>query len=163
MPALVGGLVATIVMSALMAASWAMNLTEMPPMPLFVGGMMSEKPGRARAIGLMVHYLVMGTVVFGLIYGWLFALFDSASALTGGLVGLGHGIVVGLMMAMMSSIHPRIADTPGTHETQSPRAPLRFSDPRVFGVGWGAMTPVGLVVGHFVYGVVLALVYSWLV
>ncbi len=35
LPALAAGLLATIVMSALMAASWAMKLTEMPAMPLF--------------------------------------------------------------------------------------------------------------------------------
>ena len=125
---------------------------------------MASEPGRARALGLIAHYLVMGTVVFGLIYGWLFALLDSASVLTGGLLGLFHGVLVGLMMAMMSLIHPRVADEPGPQEPESPReeSPLRFSDPRWFGVGWGVMTPLGLVVGHLVYGVVLALVYSGL-
>lgn len=36
-----------------------------------------------------VHYLVMGTLVFGLLYVWLFSLLDSAFWVTGGLIGLG--------------------------------------------------------------------------
>jgi hypothetical protein len=32
----------------------------------------------------------------------------------------------------------------------------------VLGKNWGAMTPAGLVMGHAVYGLVAALVYSWI-
>lgn len=163
-PALVAGLVATVVMSALMAASRAMNLTEMPAMPLFIGGMMAPDPGRAKAVGAVIHYLVMGTLVFGLLYVWLFSLLDSASWVTGGLIGLAHGVLVGMMMPLMSSMHPRIGTGVGNQTDQSGDASrLEFSDPGWFGVGWGRMTPMGLVVGHVVYGVVFALMYSVLV
>jgi hypothetical protein len=40
---------------------------------------------------------------------------------------------------------------------------VTISAPALFGTGWGAMTPTGVLVGHAVYGVVLAVVYNLLV
>ncbi len=165
-PALIAGLVATIVMSMLMAMARAMNMTEMPGMPLFIGAMMSSNPNTARMMGLVIHYLVMGTIVFGLIYAWLFSLIGSGGWLTGGLIGLAHGVVVGLMMPMMATVHPRVSRQPatvGAPAVQLDGEGVEFSNPGMFGANWGGMTPVGLVAGHVVYGIVLALVYSALV
>lgn len=165
LPALVAGLAATIVMSTMMIAAAKMGLTSMPPMTILMGSMMSGEPDRARLLGTMLHYLVMGTVVFGLAYAALFTAFDSASALTGGLIGAVHGLVVGGMaMPMMPAIHPRMSvargDGPVASEEQGQ---VTLSAPGFFGVRWGAMTPVGIVLGHVVYGLIAALIYAALV
>ena len=168
--ALVAGLVATIVMSAMMKMATAAGLTQMPPMPLVTGAMLSGDRNTALKLGSVIHYLLMGTVVFGIVYAGVFATVGNASLLTGALIGLAHGVVVGAMaMPMMPAMHPRMgavaqpvgvgAATAAAHDTDE----VHLSAPGFFGVRWGAMTPVGLVVGHVVYGLVAALVYQALV
>lgn len=164
--ALIAGFVATIVMSMLMAMARGMNMTEMPGMPLFTGSMMSPNPNTARIMGLVIHYLMMGTIVFGLIYAWLFSVLGSGGWLTGGLIGLIHGVAFGLMMPMMAMVHPRVSRQPGTVGAPAVRLDgegVEISNPGMFGVNWGGMTPAGVVVAHAVYGLVLGLVYSALV
>ena len=165
LPALFAGLAATIVMTAMMTVSAKMGLTRMPSMTLVMGSMMSADSDRAGRIGMMLHYIVMGTVAFGLAYAALFTAFDSTSAATGALIGAVHGLIVGGMaLPMMSAIHPRMsaatADGPLVTEEEGKVA---LTTPGFFGVRWGAMTPVGLIVGHVVYGLVAALIYTALV
>lgn len=74
--ALVAGFAGTVVMSLLMNGAKAAGMTNMPPMPLVTGSMMSGDRKKATAIGAMVHFVVMGTVVFGLAYAALFTAFD---------------------------------------------------------------------------------------
>ncbi len=162
LPALVAGLAATIVMTVMMTAAAKLSITRMPPMTLVMGSMMSADSDRARRLGTMLHYVVMGTVVFGLAYAALFTAFDSASAVTGVLIGAVHGLIVGGMaMPMMPAIHPRMSgatsDGPVVTEEQGQ---LALTSPGFFGVRWGAMTPVGLLVGHLAFGLVLALIYT---
>ena len=166
LPALVAGLIGTVVMSATMQMAASMGLTRMPAMHLVTGAMMSGDKATASRIGIMVHYIVMGTVVFGLAYAALFAAFDDASVRTGALLGLGHGLIVGLMaMPMMPVMHPRMSSSPAGPTASTVTVDggqLALSAPGLFGAKWGGMTPVGLIVGHILYGVVVALVYSWL-
>ncbi len=110
-PALLGGLVGTVAMSAVMMAGRGMGMTRMD-MPLMIGGMVTADETKARRLGLAIHILMMGTVVFGIAYGLLFAAFDSDTALTGLLIGAIHGLLFGLMvLPMMGSIHPRMRAT----------------------------------------------------
>ncbi len=46
--------------------------------------------------------------MFGLAYAALFVVLDDAGALTGTLIGLVHGVVAGIAMAGMGSMHPRM-------------------------------------------------------
>lgn len=168
--ALAAGFVATLVMTAMMTMAKAAGMTDMPPMPLVMGSMMSGDRGRAMAMGAMAHYLVMGTVVFGIGYGLMFAGLDESSWWIGGLVGIAHGLVVGLVfMPMMPLMHPRMTSelvdigaaarrtTVGTQDRG-----IELVPPGLLGRNWGGMTPAGLLMGHAVYGLVLALVYGWI-
>jgi hypothetical protein len=164
-PALIAGFLATVVMTAMMTAASRMGLTNMPPMTLVMGSMMSGESDRARRIGMMLHYIVMGTVAFGLAYAALITAFDSASALTGVLIGAVQGVVVGGMaLPMMPAIHPRMSndlvDGPVVTEDQGE---VKLTAPGFFGTRWGGITPLGLIGGHVVFGLVLALVYAGLV
>lgn len=160
--ALVGGFVATAAMTMMMRMAGAAGMTQMPPMELVTGSMMTGDEGKAKQLGFFLHWIMMGTVVFGLGYAALFVAFDSASWLLGLGIGVAHGLVVGVVfMPMMPAMHPRMSGgvTPeGTVHMEA--GEVHLSNPGVLGARWGGMTPVGMIMGHAVYGVVLALVYQ---
>ncbi|MEU3199388.1 hypothetical protein [Streptomyces sp. NPDC006996] len=150
-PALLAGLAGTVAMTAAMMMGRVMGMTSMD-IALISGGMLSGDERRARLIGMGIHVVVMGTVVFGLLYAAVFHWFDSASWLVGLVTGLIHGLVVGAMaMPMMAAVHPRMR---GTGDG------FRLDTPGFMGVRYGKGTPMGLLVGHAIYGVVAALVYA---
>lgn len=162
--ALVAGLAATAVMSVMMKMAGAAGMTDMPPMELVTGSMMSGDLGTAQRIGIMVHWGVMGTVVFGIGYALLFTLLDSAGVGVGALIGAAHGAMVGLVfMPMMPAIHPRMSTDIVDGPVRTTGGTVMLAAPGVLGSRWGGMTPVGLLMGHVVYGIVAALVYQALV
>jgi uncharacterized membrane protein YagU involved in acid resistance len=131
-------------------------------MPVVMGTMMTGDADRAKKLGVMIHYLVMGTVVFGVIYAVLFRAFDSASWIVGVAIGAAHGFIVGAMaMPMMPALHPRMtasaADAPAFEVVDGN---VELSEPGFFGVSWGSMTPIGIIMGHAVFGLIAALVYG---
>ncbi len=163
--ALVAGLAGTIAMTAMMRGATAMGMTNMPSMTLIQGTMFTDDPDKANRIGVATHVVMMGTIVFGIGYALVFSALGEASLLTGALLGLGHGIVAGLAMAMMGSMHPRM--TAPTTATRAEGDVLTVTggettlvEPGIFAKNYGPMTPVGLVIGHVVFGAVVALVYS---
>lgn len=161
--ALLAGLVAALVMTVLMQAATAMGMTRMPAMMLIQGTMITGDRRTANLIGAVTHVIVMGTVVFGLIYAGLFVAFDDASTLTGALIGLVHGLIAGVMMVMMGAMHPRMDPPPASAQAEpvtQTAGGVRLLAPGLFAKNYGAMTPVGLVIGHIVYGLVVALVYN---
>jgi hypothetical protein len=87
--AVIAGLLATIVMSLMMNGAKAAGMSDMPPMPLIMGTMMTT------GVGMLVHFVVMGAVVFGIVYAALFNAFDSSAWWVRGLIGLIHGLIVG--------------------------------------------------------------------
>jgi uncharacterized membrane protein YagU involved in acid resistance len=163
LPALVAGLAGVAVMSLAMMIAGRMGMTDMPPMPMVLGSMMTGDPKTARNYGLMLHYILMGAIVFGLGYAAVFTLLDSAAALTGLVVGLIHGVVFGAMMLpMMPKIHPRMEDVDGVPMDVS-SGTVKLTAPGMFGTQWGSMTPVGVVLVHALYGVIVAIVYTALI
>lgn len=167
--ALIGGFIGTLVMTAMMMASKKAGMSDMPPMPLVMGSMMSGDRKKAMAIGGVIHLIVMGTIVFGIAYGLLFTAFDNDAWWVGALIGAVHGIVVGaVFMPMMPSMHPRMSENlvgagaRGASQTVATdaNADVEVAAPGMMGSSWGGMTPVGLVMGHVVYGIVVALLYT---
>lgn len=160
--ALIAGLAGTIVMTVLMQAAAAMGMTRMPSMPLIQGTMITGDTTKAKQIGFITHVIVMGTIVFGLVYAGLFAAFNDAGAGTGILVGLIHGIVAGVVTVMMGTMHPRMAPPPVADDEVVTTAggEVQLVEPGLFAKNYGPMTPLGLLVGHIAYGLVVALVYS---
>ncbi len=163
--ALVAGLAGTIAMTAMMRGASAMGVTNMPSMTLIQGTMLTDDVDQANRIGFVTHVVLMGSIVFGIGYAAIFTAIGSASVVTGALIGLGHGIVAGVAMAMMGSVHPRMT-APATI-TRSEGAVLTVTgsettlvEPGIFARNYGPMTPVGLVMGHVVFGLVAALVYG---
>jgi hypothetical protein len=161
--ALVAGFVATIAMTVVMGFAKARGLTRMPSFELMMGSVLSPEPEQARKAGVLIHYGVMGTLVFGVGYGAVFAMLDSATWLDGLIVGLIHGFVVGMLfLPAMPALHPRVE--PALAGAGGPVVRARdgvwLKPPGVLGKDWGDGTPAGVVAGHVVYGMVAALVYG---
>lgn len=70
--ALIAGFVGTVVMSLLMNASKAAGMTDMPRMPFVMGSMVSGEHKTAMGIGAVLHFIVMGHAVFGLVVALLY-------------------------------------------------------------------------------------------
>lgn len=120
----------------------------MPKMDIvsLLGSMFSAKSNQA--LGWMMH-LMMG-VVFALIYAFLWSNGIGAATWTSGLVfGAIHWLIVGMVMAMIPMMHAGIKSgavpVPGMWMT---------------GNGGGLMAFMGGLVGHMVFGAVVALVYA---
>ncbi|MBK9123967.1 MAG: hypothetical protein IPM16_12755 [Chloroflexi bacterium] len=145
--ALFGGVIATVAMTALMAAAPMMGLPKMD-MPGLLGSMFGA-PG-SRLMGLAMHFM-MGAV-FGVVYAVLFNLVVGANPLPlGALFGTVHWIVAGTMVGMMPAMHAGIKSG-------------RVQAPGFFMMNFGgAMGFMGGLLGHVVFGIVFALAYQVLV
>ena len=155
--ALQAGFVGTLAMSLLMSMARAMGMTRMPSFEVLNGAMVSRDARTAEPMGAFVHWIVMGTVVFGIMYALLFQVF-TPPWLAGLIIGIVHGLIVGVVaMPMMPMVHP--AMRPATAGGEG----LHIDAPGVLGKNWGPTTPLGVIVGHAVYGLVVGTVYGVLV
>jgi hypothetical protein len=92
--------------------------------------------------------MMMG-VVFAIIYAFLFDLLGvNANWLWGAVFGAIHGVIAGMAFGMMPAMHPRM----GEGEVLAPPGP--------FGKNYGTMVPIGVLVLHVIFGVVVGVLYS---
>lgn len=148
--AIVSGLIGAVSMLAIIYAGRAAGMTSMDLLRTL--GTMVAPASRGSTvwlIGLGLH-LMMGAV-FGLVHVGLLHGFDpssSASAAWLGLVlGAIHGMVVVMVMpVLLTMAHPlvRTRDVP---------------DPGLVMNGFGRLTPVGMVMAHAAFGIVVGAVY----
>lgn len=158
---LVAGFVATVVMTMLMQMGSAMGMTRMN-MAVMLGSMFRRDPDAAGRLGMALHF--MNGLVFGLAYTLVWWALDPApeDAWWIGLIfGAVHSFVAMAMMPVMSGMHPRVRE--GTVAVTSPAREVVLPRFGFGGTGFGAMTPMGILMGHLVFGVVWGLVFWWLV
>ena len=125
--------------------------------------MVTGDASKAKMMGLSTHVLIMGTLVFGSLYAALFVVFDSHAWTTGLLVGVVHGVVAGIVMIMIGAMHPRmepVAALPADTAVTVDDGEVRIAEPGLFAKNYGPMTPMGLLIGHALYGLAAALVYG---
>ncbi len=161
--ALVAGLAGTVAMTAMMQAASAMGVTRMPSMALIQGSMFTGDETAAKRIGTLTHVLMMGTLVFGSAYAVVFTALDDVGVLTGVLVGAAHGVVAGVMMVAMGAMHPRMHPPPVAGDgavVEDVGGEVNLVEPGLFAKNYGPMTPMGLIAGHVVYGLVVVLMYG---
>lgn len=142
--AIVAGLAGTIIISMVMMMAPKMG---MPKMAIWeILGAMFSPEGNV-TLGWVMH-LMMG-VIFGIIYAALWGVgIGSVSAVSGLIFGIVHWLVVGLMMGGMPMMHAGIKA--GT-----------VSVPGVFMFkNGGMMSFMGGLMGHIIFGVVVAVVYG---
>lgn len=136
--AVIAGLVATAVMTLLIYVGPMMGMPKMDMIGM-LGTMFTEDRGQATIIGGVVHFM-MG-ILFALIYAWLWSIGVGAATWLWGLVfGAVHGVLAIVAMPMMLNVHPR-----------PPKMEL------------GPMMVAGIMMGHLVFGLVVALVYAALI
>jgi hypothetical protein len=160
---MLAGFIGTLVMTAMMRTSIAMGMTNMPPMPLVQGAMATDDPRKAKKIGMVTHVLVMGTIVFGIVYAAILAAVGGPGWLVGLIVGLVHGVVTGVFMKMMGATHPRmepVANFSGDETWRHDATGLHLAEPGLFGRNYGSGTPMGLLMAHAVFGLVVGAVYA---
>jgi uncharacterized membrane protein YagU involved in acid resistance len=143
--AVIAGLVGTAVFSMALALGPKMGMPKMD-----IVGMLGTMFGQAnRPLGWMMHFM-MG-IVFALVYAFLWANGILAPTGTGGLAfGVVHWLIVGVIMGLIPMLHLGIrrgeVKAPGVWMTN----------------GGGMMAFVAGLLGHMIFGVVVALVYSLL-
>jgi hypothetical protein len=142
--AIVAGLAGTVVMSMIMAMAPQMG---MPKMAIWeVLGSMFNKEGN-NTLGWVMHFM-MG-VIFALIYAVLWAVGIGSATWVGGLLfGAVHWLIAGLMMGGVPMMHAGV-------KAGTVKAPGVY----MMSAG-GMMAFVGGLIGHAVYGLVVALVYG---
>ena len=142
--AIVAGLVGTVIISMVMMMGPKMGMPKMAIWEM-LGSMFS--PDGNVALGWVMH-LMMG-IIFGIVYADLWAVgIGSATATSGALFGLVHWLMVGVMMGAIPMLHAGIkagsVSTPGVFMLNS----------------GGMMAFMGGLIGHVIFGVVVALVYG---
>ncbi|MFC1878938.1 DUF6789 family protein [Chloroflexota bacterium] len=133
--AIIAGLVGTLVMTIMMVIAPRMGMPKMDIMGM-LGSMFTSEQGSAKMIGAVIHFM-MGAI-FGLIYAFVWSQgIGSATWLWGLIFGAVHTVVIIIMMPIMMKMHPRPPQTDG-----------------------GLMMVVGQLMGHLVFGLVVALTYG---
>jgi hypothetical protein len=144
--AIVAGIVATVVMTALMYMAKAVGMPM--DMPRMLGLMFSgpENSSVVYALGAVMH-LMMG-IVFAVIYALVFEITGAdATWLWGAVLGAIHGGVAGLAFGMMPMMHPRM----GNGQV--------LAAPGMFGKNYAPMMPAGVIMLHMVFGLVVGILY----
>lgn len=141
--AVIGGLIATAVMTAMMTMAPRMGMPRMD-MPGLLGSVFGA-PGN-RMMGLAMHFM-MG-VVFAIIYALLFTVVSDLSVVVLGVIfGIVHWLIAGFMTGMMPMMHQGIksGDVPA---------------PGMYMSSMGVMGFMGGLMGHVVFGLVVGIVYQ---
>ena len=142
--AIVAGLAGTIVMSMILAMAPRMGMPKMDIVGML--GSMFNKDGNTR-LGWGMH--LMNGVIFAIIYAALWGFGVGSAMWVNGLVfGAVHWLIAGLMMGGVPMMHAGVkagtVKAPGLYMTAN----------------GGMMSFVGGLIGHAVYGLVVALVYG---
>lgn len=142
--AIIAGIVGTIVITIVMEMAPKMGMPKMDMVGM-LGAMFS--PESNRTLGMAMH-LMMG-VVFAIIYALLWNLgIGTQGLLWGAIFGIGHWLIAGSMMAGMPMMHAGIKagaiEAPGIFMLKN----------------GGIMAFMGGLMGHIIFGLVVALVYG---
>ena len=141
--AVISGIAGTIAISIVMRMAPMMGMPKMDIVDLL--STMFGKPNSG--LGWMMHTM-MG-VVFALIYAFLWAIgFGTANWLFGLIFGAAHWLVVGVIMAMIPIMHVGIKNG----DVEAPGMWMNNQG--------GVLAFLGGLMGHMVFGLVVALVYG---
>lgn len=147
------GSMATTALTAVMITAQLAGLTRLD-LPLFLGTIVTENPDRARVAGFLIH-LVIGQG-FALGYAGTFATLRLATWWLGLALGLLHGFVaLAVIVPLLAGVHPRM----DSHRA-GPASTAVLEPPGLFGLNYGAQTPVVTVAAHLAYGALLGILLT---
>lgn len=158
---LFAGFLATVMMTLATELASLRGLTSLPSVPLLLGTFVSGDHDLATAVGSAIHYLIVGTILNGAIYALALSVVG-ADLLLAALIGMVHGALIGVGLGWLKRIHPRVIDGAAVRgrSISAESGEVVFSDPGMFGVGWGDLTPMVVVGAYVIYSVMFAAVYS---
>ncbi|MPY81201.1 MAG: hypothetical protein GEV04_22835 [Actinophytocola sp.] len=144
--AIVWGVIGTIAFTLFSIVGAAMRMTRMDLLGM-LGNTIARPGSRAsKGIGLVIHH--MNGAILAIAWLYTVALLGlPANWATGLAWGAVLTLLALLMMTTIGSVHPAMRS--GAQDDPGPAA-----------VNFGALTPVGSLLGHLVYGVVLGIGYS---
>ena len=150
---LLWGFIATVVETTIAAAAQSLGLTRMN-LPYLLGSMFTQRRDRARLYGLFLH-IGFGWV-FSLIYVFIFLSLGVAGWWRGAIIGLAHAFfMLVAVMSVLPGVHPRMAS-----EQHGPEAHRILEPPGFMALHYGVGTPLGVVLSHVVFGVILGSFYQ---
>jgi uncharacterized membrane protein YagU involved in acid resistance len=149
---ILSGFVATIVLSAALAASQGLGFTRMN-LPYLIGAVITDDRDKARLYGFMVHML--NGWAFSIIYVLIFEATRNTSWWLGLIIGLLHALfVLSVGMMLLPTLHPRMAS-----ERHGPRSRRQLEPPGFMALNYGYQTPISVFLSHAAFGVILAGLY----
>lgn len=146
---LIGGFLATAVLTTMLRAASELGLTRMD-LAFLLGTTVTENRRKAKAIGYVFHF-VLG-LVFASGYGLCFAVVGHSSWWLGALLGALHALLVStvLVNVVLPVIHPRI----GTPDTAANQIAL-IEPPGFLMLNYGRNTFLITLAAHIAYGAIV--------
>jgi hypothetical protein len=149
---LLGGLLATGLLTTLLRAGQALHLTRMDT-TLLLGTMPTPNRDHAKVIGFLIHF-VNGWWI-ALLYAAFFHGFGLATWWLGALMGAAHtAFILVAVLPLLPGIHPRMAS-----DFCGPEPTRLLEPPGFLALNYGSRTPLAVLIAHVVYGTVLGAFY----
>lgn len=144
------GAFATVVLTTLLSASQGMGLTRMN-VPFLLGTIFTPNRDRAKVYGFGLHLLV------GVLFAWLyliaFQVWNGATWWKGLILGAVHaGFLLTVVVTLLPGLHPRMANL-----QQGPTELKQLEPPGFMGLHYGSRTPLSVLVGHLIFGLILGI------
>lgn len=149
---LVGGFVATLVLTTMMRGAGELGITRMD-LPFLLGTVFTEDRRKAKAIGYAIHFGI--GVAFALLYVLFFWAIGRAGWWIGALLGIvqaGFTTVV-LVNILLPLVHPRM----GTPETAANEIAL-IEPPGFLLLNYGRNSAFVAIAAHVAYGAIIGLI-----
>jgi hypothetical protein len=145
---LLWGLIATIAMTTILAASQGLGFSRLS-LPFLVGTIFTHRRARAAVLGFILY--VLGGWLFAMLYFLVFISIGVATWWLGALLGVLHGIfLLVCALPLLPYAHPRMASG---HD--GPCRTYMLEPPGFLGLHYGVRTPLTLLVAQAVYGATL--------
>lgn len=153
--AVLGGFLATLVFTTLMAAGRYLGFSRMG-IPFILGTMFTPNRKSAEIVGFLVHLL--NGWAFAFVYALIFERGGRSGFLVGSGLGLAHGVVVLVaLLPLVPEMHPRMAT-----EDHGPDPTRALEPPGFLGLNYGRRTPVITLMAHVIYGAIIGGFYQLL-
>jgi hypothetical protein len=149
---IVGALLGTLVMTAVMETAQAARITRIS-IPFMLGAMVSDRRATIRVAGFAMH--LANGLIFALGYALLFEVLGRSDWWIGAPAGALHGaLALVILLPVLQDVHPRMAA-----EDQGPDPTPMLQPPGFLALNYGKRTPLVTVGAHVVYGTIVAALY----
>jgi hypothetical protein len=148
----VGALLGTLVMTAVMETAQAARITRIS-IPFMLGAMVSDRRATIRVAGFAMH--LANGLIFALGYALLFEVLDRSDWWIGAVAGALHGaLALVILLPVLQDVHPRMAA-----DDQGPDPTPMLQPPGFLALNYGKRTPLVTVGAHVLYGTIVAAIY----